>query len=140
VGFVSTKDKKLDSEERESDDSVPVTITGTESVSSSQACKDVRDGKHAEKTAGYKKRPSLYWIAVLLAMWCLAVLKGISIVTNHGSNEMKKAWTRKLEQGQASDLLRARKREEELGELKGRIANKIPQESRANDLLRARKQ
>ena len=95
-----------------------VTITGTESVSSSQACKDVRDGKNAEKTTSYKKRPSLYWIAVLLAMWCLAVLKDISIVTSHGSNEMKKAIMIRLERdaveagGQANDLLRARKREE----------------------------
>ena len=68
IDTVNTEEKKcgrdtipkLDSEERESKDSVTVAITGTEIVSSSQVCKDMSDRKHMEKSANYKKRPSLH--------------------------------------------------------------------------------
>ena len=99
IKFLNTEEKKcgrdtihkLDSEERESEDSVTVVNTGTEIISSSQACKDVSNCKHVQKAANSKKRPSLYWITVLLVMWCIAILEGLSIVTIHRSNEMKKA-------------------------------------------------
>ena len=65
---------KLDSD-RESGDSGTVANTVTEIVSSSQACNDVSDCKRGQKAADCKKRPSLHWIAVLLVMWCIAVLK-----------------------------------------------------------------
>ena len=80
---------KLDSEERESEDSGTVASTDTEIVSSSQACNDVSDCKRVKKTADCNKRPSLYWIAVLLVVWRIAILKGSSTVTSHVSNEMK---------------------------------------------------
>ena len=64
IQFLKTKEKKwdcgtipkLDSEESDSEDSVTMTITGTEIISSSQPCKDVSDCKYAEKSGDCKKK------------------------------------------------------------------------------------
>ena len=88
---------KLDSEERESGDSVAVAITCTEIVSSLQACSNASDCKRVQKAPYCKNRPSLYLIALLLVMPCIAALKDISIGTTHSSAEMKEAMTLKPE-------------------------------------------